>query len=247
MSLEQFLASISEEDLKRLNEEYYKRQNKIPTYQYSKITFSILKELVSIKQNIDNSIFDEWFNNNQKVEEKTIKMFEKLIIENEPLIESYSEEDLKVNFLIPILNEVHFKSYENEFRDFYELPMRYETKNFVFNGTTDFVVSKGLIESEKPYFLIQEFKKGKQNGYPESQLLAELISGVELNKWTEIKGAYVVGSLWFFVILQKIGTNKYQYFVSKKYDGMRVDDLITIYKNLLDIKNDIIKMVISNK
>ncbi|MEA3513742.1 MAG: hypothetical protein U9R37_09095 [Campylobacterota bacterium] len=243
MSLEQFLASISEEDLKRLNEEYYKRQDKIPTYQYSKITFAILKELVNIKQNIDNSILDEWFNNNQKVEDKTIKMFERLIIENEPLIESYSEEDLKVNFLIPILNEVHFKSYENEFRDFYELPMRYETKNFVFNGTTDFVVSKGLIESEKPYFFIQEFKKGKQNGYPESQLLAELISGVELNKWTEIKGAYVVGSLWFFVILQKIGTNKYQYFVSKKYDGMRIDDLTIIYKNLLHVKNNIIKMV----
>jgi hypothetical protein len=243
MSLEQFLASINEEDLKRLNEEYYKRQHKIPTYQYSKISFSILKELVDIKQIINNDIFDDWFNSKQILDDETIKMFENLIIENEPLIESYSEEDLKVNYLIPILNKVHFKSYENEFRDFYELPLRYETKDFIFNGATDFVVSKGLIDSEKPYFFIQEFKKGKQNSYPESQLLAELISGVELNKWTDIKGAYVVGSLWFFVILQKIDTNKYQYFVSKKFDGMRMDDLAVIYKNLLYIKSDIIRMV----
>lgn len=243
MSLEQFLASISEEDLKRLNEEYYKRQNKIPTYQYSKISFSILKELVDIKQIINNNIFDDWFSNEQVLDNETIKMFENLIIENEPLIESYSEEDLKVNFLIPILNKVHFKSYENEFRDFYELPLKYETKDFIFNGTTDFVVSKGLIESEKPYFFIEEFKKGKQNSYPESQLLAELISGVELNNWKEMKGAYVVGSLWFFVILQKIDINKYQYFVSKKYDGMRIDDLTIIYKNLLYIKNNIARML----
>ena len=161
----------------------------------------------------------------------------------EDFLASISEEDLKVNFLIPILNKVHFKSYENEFRDFYESSLNYETEKFIFNGITDFVVSKGLIESEKPYFFIQEFKKGKQNSYPESQLLAELISGVELNNWNEIKGAYVVGSLWFFVILQKIDTNKYQYFVSKKYDGMRMDDLIIIYKNLLYIKNDITRMI----
>ena len=48
MSLEQFLASISEEDLKRLNEEYYKKQNKIPIYQYSKIRDIELESLVNL-------------------------------------------------------------------------------------------------------------------------------------------------------------------------------------------------------
>ena len=146
-------------------------------------------------------------------------------------------------FLMNGLNKVHFKSYENEFRDFYELPLKYETKNFIFNGTTDFVVSKGLVDSKKPYFFIQEFKKGQQEGYPEPQLLAELISGLELNEWKEIKGAYIVGSLWHFVILRKIDTHKYHYFVSKKFDGMRIDDLTIIYKNLLQIKSDIIRMI----
>ncbi len=241
MSLEEFIANISEEDLKRLNEEYYKKQNKIPIYQYSKVTATILKNLVDIEKKLDKTVFNKWFENNETIDDETTKMFEELIVENEPLIESYSEEDLKVNFLIPILNKVHFKSYENEFRDFYKLPIRYETENFIFNGTTDFVVSKGLVESKKPYFFIQEFKKGQQEGYPESQLLAELISGVELNQWSEIRGAYVVGSLWFVVILQKLDKNRYQYFVSKKFDGMRIDDLSIIYKNLLYIKNNIIK------
>jgi len=243
MSLEQFLESITEEDLKKLNEEYYKKQNKIPVYQYSKITHNILKELVSIKKNLDDTIFDKWFNNDYKIDKGTIDLFENLIEDNYRLIDSYSEEDLKVNFLVPILNKVHFKSYDKEFRDFYELPLKYETQKFIFNGTTDFVVSKGLVDSEKPYFFIQEFKKGQHEGYPEPQLLAELISGVELNKWNEIKGAYIVGSIWFFVILQKLGDNKYQYFVSKKYDGMRIDDIKIIYKNLLYIKDDITRIL----
>lgn len=215
----------------------------IPTYQYSKISFSTLKQLVNIKQNINQSVFDEWFSNDVSISNETVNVFEELISNNELLIESYSEEDLKINFISPILNRVNFKSYENEFRDFYELPMVYKTEKFIFNGTVDFTISKGLIESEKPYFFIQEFKKGKQNSYPESQLLAELISGVELNSWSEIKGAYIVGSLWYFVILQKLDNEKYQYFVSKKLDSIRIEDLKVIYRNLVYIKNEIIKKI----
>lgn len=216
-------------------------ENNKPTYQYSKITANLLKKLVDIERKLDKSIFNNWFEYSEEIHPETLSMFEKLIEENELLIETYNEEDLKVNFIIPILNKVHFKSFENECRDFYELPMKYETDDFIFNGTTDFVVSKGLIESKKPYFFIQEFKKAQQEGYPESQLLAELISAVELNKWTEIKGAYIVGSLWYFVILQKLDNNQYHYFVSKKFDSIRIDELKSIYKNLLFIKNDIMK------
>ncbi len=219
------------------------KEGTIPTYQFSKITHNILKKLVSIKKSLDNSVFDEWFRFDMKIDNETTLMFENLIEDNYKLIESYSEEDLKVNFIIPILNKVHFKSYENEFRDYYELSLRYETKDFIFNGTTDFAVSKGLVESEEPYFFIQEFKKGQQEGYPESQLLAELISAVEINKWEDIKGAYIIGSLWFFVVLRKLDNNKYQYFVSKKFDSMRIDDLERIYQNLLYIKQEIIKIV----
>lgn len=41
-------------------------------------------------------------------------MFIDLIQDNELLIDSYSEEDLKVNFLVPILNKVHFKSFKDQ-------------------------------------------------------------------------------------------------------------------------------------
>ena len=68
------------------------------------------------------------------------------------------EEDLKVNFIVPILNKIKFKSFDKKVRDFYELPMIYKTSQFILNGTCDFVVSEGLVESKKPYFFIQEFK-----------------------------------------------------------------------------------------
>ena len=232
-----------QKDIRELKGITIQEQNQIPTYAFGKITHTILKRLVEIKQKIDSKYFDSWFNNKVIIDEEKCNFFQDLIDDNKELINSYNEEDLKIKFLAPLLNTIQFKSTENEFRDFYELPIRYETDKFILSGTTDFVVSKGLFVAEKPYFFIQEFKKGQTDGYPEPQLLAELISGVELNKQEEMKGAYIVGAFWYFVILKKLGKDKYEYFVSRSFDSMRIDDLEQIYKNLIYIKNEIIKQI----
>jgi hypothetical protein len=212
------------------------------TYQYSKIRDSDLENLVSIEKLLDKSVFKQWFEYDITVDSNTESMFIELIAENELLIDSYSEEDLKVNFIVPILNKVHFKSFKDNVRDFYELSLRYETEDFIFSGTTDFVVSSGLVKSKIPYFFIQEFKRSEEYGNPRPQLLAELISAVELNHWNTIKGAYIIGAMWHFVILEKLEKNKYQYFVSQNFDSMRLADLKAIYANLLFVKNEIITM-----
>ncbi len=211
-----------------------------PSYQFSKIRDSDLNSLVNIEKNLDRTIFKTWFENVIQLEDDVEPMFTTLIEENEVLVESYSEEDLKINFLAPLLNKVHFKSFENKFRDFYELPLTYETDNFIFNGTVDFVVSSGLVSSKTPYFFIQEFKRSEEYGNPRPQLLAELISAVELNHWQTIKGAYIIGAMWHFVILEKLAENQYQYFVSQNFDSMKINDLKAIYRNLLQIKQEII-------
>jgi hypothetical protein len=217
-------------------------QDKKPVYQYSKIRDNDLDNLLDIERSLDKSVFKPWFEYAPTIDETTKSLFVNLIEENEPLIDSYSEEDLKVNFLVPVLNKVHFKSFENNIRDFYELPLRYETEQFIFTGTTDFVVSSGLIKSKTPYFFIQEFKRQEEFGNPRPQLLAELISAVELNQWQFIKGAYIIGAMWHFVILEKLDRNKYRYFVSQNFDSMRLDDLIAIYQRLLFVKQEIITL-----
>ena len=247
MTFQDFIKNLTKEDLELINIEFKKRENKIPTYQYSKIRDIDLENIVDIEKNLDNSIFDNWFNNNITINSDTEKIFIKLIKDNELLIDSYSEEDLKINFIVPILNKVHFKSYKNKFRDFYELALRYETDNFIFNGTVDFAVSSGLVKSKKPYFFIQEFKKSEDYGNPRPQLLAELISAVELNSWKFTKGAYIVGANWHFVILEKLGKNKYQYFVSQNFDSTKIEYLKDIYKNLLFIKDEIITKIKNDK
>ena len=217
--------------------------NGLKSYAFSKITAIQLKGLVDIKQKINESVFDNWFAFKMTFNDNLIDFLSNLINKNKSLMKSYNEEDLKVKFIIPLLNRVDFLSYSNEFRDFYELAIKYQNDKFIFNGTTDFVVSKGLFESQKPYFFIQEFKKGQTDGYPEPQLLAELISAVELNDERKMKGAYIVGAIWNFVILEKLGKDKYQYFVSENYDSSKIGDLKGIYRNLVFVKEEIIERV----
>jgi len=213
----------------------------IPTYSFSKIKEQDLKALFTLKKKINIGKFDNWFHNEINISEDTINFFKELIFENEALIFNYSEEDLKINVIAPIINQVKFKSFENEFREFYEQSITYKTDKFIFTGSTDFLLSKGLFESEKPYFFIQEFKKGKINSDPEPQLLAELISAVELNNTKVMKGAFIIGATWNFVILEKLEKDNYHYFVSRDFNCTNIEDLKAIYKNLVYIKDEIIK------
>ncbi len=219
----------------------------IPTYNYSKMTFDNLNHLFNIRQKREKNIFDSWFNNTLFLNQKEEDFLKELIEKEEFYIDSYNEEDLKMNFLSPILNLINFKIYEKDIKIFYEAPLTYKTDKFILSGTTDFLISKGLRYCEKPYFFIQEFKKAKENSDPEPQLLAELISAVELNDFKIIKGAFIVGAVWNFVILEKIEIGKYQYFVSRLFNSTNLEDLKEIYKNLLFVKEEIIKMVESEK
>jgi hypothetical protein len=220
-----------------------KDKNQIPTYQYSKIRDTELKKLFEIKQNLDDHVFDEWLNNQIEIDNLVIAFLNDLIAENKSLIEHYNEEDLKVYYIIPLLNKINFLLRDKEIRGFYELPSSSTTDKFILNGTVDFVVSEGLVESKKPYFFIQEFKRSEEYGNPRPQLLAELISAVELNDWKFIKGAYIIGGNWHFAILEKLELHKYQYFISQNFDSTKIGDLKLIYKNLLFVKNEILAMV----
>jgi hypothetical protein len=210
-------------------------QQQVPIYNFGTINFKDLEEIVVIKRNVSNSIFSNWFENDIEVSDNDQNILDNLINENAIFIDSYKEEELKVKFIAPILNRVKFTDIDHEIRDFYEEKISYKTDKFILTGITDFLVSRGLEYSKKPYFFIQEYQR--------SQLLAELIAAVELNNFKIMKGAYIVGAIWNFVILEKLAENKYQYFISINFDSTKIADLTAIYKNLVAIKEEIFQML----
>jgi len=224
-------------ELKGLNNE------RIASYSFSQIKLETLKNLVDINHNFNNDIFIDWFSFSFDINDEIINFLNALLDKESRYIKYYNEENLKIKFLSPILNHINFDLKDQEVKDFYESKIMYKNEKFILEGTADFTVSKGNVQALKPYFFIQEFKKGKINTDPEPQLLAELISAIELNNETSMRGAYIVGAIWNFVILEKLGKDKYQYFVSENFDSTKIVDLKGIYCNLIFVKEEIIEMI----
>jgi len=241
MSIEQFLKNITLEQLQEFTRLKELENNNIKTYSFSKMRDSELNQLFDIEQKINKNIFNSWFDNDISITKDIYNFLEELLEEEKEYISFYDEEDLKMRFLSPILLKVNFKN--TDFRDFYDEKLVYKTEEFILNGEVDFTISTSLRVAKKPYFFIQEFKRAEDYSNPRPQLLAELIAGVELNSWDSIKGAYIVGAIWNFVILQRVKKHTYNYYISQNFDSTKIDDLTDIYKNLLFVKNEIIEMV----
>ena len=243
MGFDDFINLLTKEDVERINLAFNERQNRKAIYNFGKIKVKELEKLFNLKIIFGQKAFNDWFNYDAILDTGDILFLKTLLEQEKNLLRFYNEEDLKIHFISPILNRINFKSYEYEVRDFYEEYLIYETDDFILKGIVDFFVAEGLKNPKKPYFFIQEFKRGVGYSNPEPQLLAQLICALELNNFKSIKGAFIVGESWIFVILNRLSKHKYSYSLSQTFNASQINDLQCIYKNLLFVKNEILNMV----
>lgn len=227
------------ENLRREIQEIKGEKGTKPSYLFSKIKDKDLRGLFQIERISSKDIFTSWFAATVILTSEDETFLKNLLESESDLLSRYNEEELKVYFLAPILNRVNFRNKIKKMRAFYEESLEYETENFKLSGHIDFFVSKGLDYPEKPYFFIQEFKRDREYSNPEPQLLAELIVASEMCNFESIKGAYIVGENWTFVILKRLSMHRYEYFLSEKFNSCKLEELKKIYKNLLFVKAEI--------
>ena len=241
MSLNEVIENLTLEDIELLRERKLKTQSKIPSFSFSRISESDLNSIITLKQIFTEERFDFWFHSEINISPINKEFLTQLLESEKIFLKTYNEEELTVKFISPILNKVNFRIPKKGVRDFYEHSLTYKTDKFIFNGTPDFFVANGEERPEKPYFFIQEFKKMKDPKFPEPQLLAEMIAGLEISQVSTFRGAYIIGINWYFVILEKLGEDNYQYFVSEQFNSTKKNELFQIYKNLLFVKREIEK------
>jgi hypothetical protein len=148
--------------------------------------------------------------------------------------DGWNEEELKMKF-ISLLFDLADIEEDDKIISFYERPM-----NASFNGTKIAVICDCLLASpagistpKTPYFILQEFKKQKgDSNDPEAQMLAAMLVAQYKNADEKpIYGAWLVGSIWNFTLLQ--GN---EYFVSRKFDAADLENLTQIIFILRELK-----------
>lgn len=150
----------------------------------------------------------------------------------------WNEEELKMHFLSFV-----FKFSETEsppyIKLFYERPLSATVQGTPLSVTCDaFLASSiGFNTPQKPYFFLQEFKKGKETADDaEGQLLVAMLIARTINDDQKpIYGCYLLGRHWHFVAL-----NHNTYCFSRPYDSAQVEDLLRIFAILKKIKDIVI-------
>ena len=213
----------------------------IKSYNFSNIKFSDLEDIVQIKPMYNPLIFKEWFSFSYKLKSTETRLFKALIEKNRMLVMSYMEEDLKAKFLIPIFNQVDFMT--DTHNDWYDASLQGVVNGLEIKGFTDYMVASGTREPRKPYFFIRQFKPSISEHNPVIdhnplvQLLAEMLVTIEKNQTNIMRGGYIIGQNWSFVILEKVKENVFQYFVSSPSDALNITDLKKIYIILQAVKH----------
>ena len=207
----------------------------IKSYNFSSIKYTEIERLVKIKGKINDAKFDDWFDFFVDITENDTLFFDTLINKNRLLLPSYSEEKLKMKFISSILNKVDFAT--DTVQDFYDGTLSGMVNGVELKGFADFMVASGTQEPNKPYFFIQEFKPSIPDRNPEVQLLAEMLVTIEKNQTNIMRGGYIIGRNWSFMILEKIAENQFEYAVSKQFDSLDLEDLKKIYIILQAVKH----------
>jgi hypothetical protein len=151
----------------------------------------------------------------------------------------WNESELKGKFIFPLLAAVNFD--EEQYQSFIEREISVAIENDTLSGMVDFFVASGRRCPKHPYFFIHEFKKEHDSsGDPLGQLLVTMVAAQKLNNdGKPVYGCYVMGRLWFFVVLQ--GND---YAGSLAYDATK-DDIEDIFSILKKTKEIIVKLIVA--
>ena len=147
--------------------------------------------------------------------------------------ESWNEDELKFLFISPLVQLVNFSYLE--YKIFTQRKFSAVLGDWQVSGIVDFVIAKGEQHPEQPFFFLHEYKQErKRDNDPLGQLLIEMLVAQQQNEnETPLYGCYVVGRLYFFVVL-----DGQEYSVSSAYDASK-DDIMTIFRMFRFVKRHI--------
>ena len=183
-------------------------------------------------------IMNDWLAFLQLLTPKEEERAEELRLFIEEFASSWNEEDMKVFFIVPVLQIVNFYAYK-KYRTFMEATIEAELTDAQNNpctlrGRVEMVVATGKQRPQTPFFFLNEYKaQRKVVTDPQGQLLIAMLAAQAKNngKNLPIYGMYNIGQNWFFVIL----AGK-EYAVSRQFDATDKDDLKQIINALQYVK-----------
>jgi hypothetical protein len=175
-------------------------------------------------------LLDEWLHARHPVAEGEPLLLEALRADLADSVDSWNEDELKFKFIAPLISLVRYTT--DTFHTFTQRMLSAVVDDISLSGRVDFIVASGKTKPIQPFFLLHEYKKERiTESDPRAQLLAEMLAARALNNADfPLYGSYVVGRMWFFVILEGSTYAESDAFIASN------DDIFTILSILREAK-----------
>ncbi len=147
----------------------------------------------------------------------------------------WNEDELKFHFIAPLVSIVDFSIEAKNIHAFTQRTMTATINDIELSGRVDFVVATGKTKPIQPFFFLHEYKKEfAGNSDPRAQLLAEMLAARALNGVDyPMYGCYVVGRMWFFVVLSGSDYAESPAFDSTQPDVFNILAILTEAKRII--------------
>lgn len=219
----------------------------IITMAFTQWTTQQLEDTFKLNRLTHCVILEEWVKMDYETSEEVIKQLDIYRKELDVYAPYWNEMELRLNFIGPLLHLVNYRT--AHYQTFAERSLSVKKGNFILNGNVDFMVASGKYEPKQPFFFFHvepeseiptndgKYKKEKGTADdPIAQVLSAMLAGQTLNEYKKpIYGAYVIGRMWFFMVLRNS-----EYCISKAYVASN-DDIVDIYRILVSLKEIILR------
>ena len=200
-----------------------------------------VEDFFGIQPSKDKSFLEDWLSSKCILTEDEKSDLEELKEHLISKVKYWNEAALKFYFIGPLMRLVKYDT--DKFNSFLEQTLSIKLDDgTTISGNVDFLVATGKQIPKVPFFTLHEYKpEPNQSTDPQGQLLVSMVAAQKYNEAKGIHdplyGVYVIGRLWFFIILK--GN---EYAASLAYDATQ-EDLTSILCILKNVKQRIEKQL----
>jgi hypothetical protein len=202
-------------------------------------TVGLLTKTFKLSKVLENyHLLDEWLTVENVLTEKEKVELERIRL---PLLKNFNnwnEETLKMKFIALLLDLVNYDEIK-DFQTLFDAEIKGVVDNIELKCIADFTVAKTIEDLvENPYFYFHEYKRKKNKADdPIAQvLIPSLIAQTVNDDQKPIYGCYVIGEMWYFMLL-----NDREYAIDKGLNALKSEELQKIYLILKKVKDIILK------
>jgi hypothetical protein len=222
---------------------FYNKSNFYKMVKKEKIdwTIGLLTKQFKLSKYLENyPLLDDWLAVENTIKNSEIAQLERIRL---PLLKNFNnwnEETLKMKFIALLLDLVNYDEI-GDYQTLFDAEVKGVVDNIELKCIADFTVAKTIEDLiENPYFYFHEYKRKKNKADdPIAQVLIPSLIAQEINADQKpIYGCYVIGEMWYFMIV-----NGREYAIDKGLNALKSDELHKIFLILKKVKTMIAQRI----